>query len=54
MSYLTDLQLAKRFGVSRVTIWRWSRNGNFPKPIKLSAGSTRWRLSEVEIWESSQ
>lgn len=35
---------------SRVTIWRWCRDGNFPKPHKLSAHSVGWLESEVQAW----
>ena len=26
--------------------------GIFPKPVKLGAGSTRWRASDLEAWEN--
>lgn len=50
--YLSDRDLAHRFSVSRSTIWRWaaSRPG-FPDPVRLSPGCSRWRLSEIELWE---
>lgn len=50
--YLTDTALAARFSVSRATPWRWAKEGNFPQPVKLSPGCTRWRLSDVEAWEA--
>jgi len=37
-------------GLSRTTIWRLERAGDFPKRIKLSAGACGWRLSEVMAW----
>ena len=49
--YLTVAQVAERFGVSTDTVWRWSRNGNLPKPVKLGAGSTRWRQSDLDKYE---
>jgi len=50
--YLTDEQLAARYGVHRTTPWRWLKSDKaFPRPIRLSAGCTRWRLSEVLAWE---
>lgn len=50
--YLSDAQIAKRYGVSRQTVWRWAANDpKFPSPIKLSAGCTRWKLSDLEAWE---
>lgn len=52
--HVSDGQLAKREGVSKVTIWRWAKNNpNFPKPRKLSNGCTRWLLSEIQAWEAS-
>lgn len=53
--YLSDEQLGERYGVSRVSIWRWHRtNPAFPRVIKLSPGCARWRLSEIEAWEASK
>jgi len=37
-------------GLSRVTIWRREREGNFPRRVKLSAGAVGHRLSEVKEW----
>ena len=51
--YLTDLQLAERYGVRRATIWEWSRRGQFPKPLKLSPATTRWHFDEVMAHEQS-
>lgn len=51
-AFLKDTEVAVRYGVSRPTIWRWTKNGNLPKPVKLGAGSTRWRASDLEAWEN--
>lgn len=52
-TYLSDVQLAKRYDVRRGTIWKWKRERNdFPAPIKLSPGCTRWLLSDLEVWEN--
>ncbi len=40
-----------RLPLSPNSIWRLARLGKFPKPIKLSAGVTAWRLDEIEAWE---
>ncbi len=53
-SFLKDTEAAIRYGVSRPTIWRWTKNGKFPKPVKLGGGSTRWRCSDLEAWEQLQ
>ena len=52
--YLTDRQLAERFGVSRQTIWRWAGAGVMPQPVKLSPGFTRWRSDQVKAWEQEK
>lgn len=51
--YLSDQQVAKRYGVSRPTVWRWSSEGRLPKPIRLSPGCTRWRLEMLEEFEAN-
>ncbi|MBT4129243.1 MAG: AlpA family phage regulatory protein [Candidatus Marinimicrobia bacterium] len=52
--YQSDKQVANRFEVSRATVWRWVKEGLFPKPVKLSAGCTRWKLSDIEQWEAAK
>ncbi|WP_226553582.1 helix-turn-helix transcriptional regulator [Celeribacter naphthalenivorans] len=53
--FLSDVQVAERYGVHRVTIWRWSKTDpTFPKPIMLSPGCSRFRLSDIENWEASK
>ena len=49
--YLKDTEVANRYRISRPTIWRWVKNGTFPKPVRLGEGSTRWRLADLEKWE---
>lgn len=53
--YLADKDLATRLAISRQTIWRLVKaDPKFPKPVKLSAGCTRWQLSEVEAWAAQK
>ncbi|WP_192036163.1 helix-turn-helix domain-containing protein [Halomonas sp. YLGW01] len=47
-------QLARRYGTHEATIWRWSREGRFPAPVKLAGNLTRWSLHDVESWEQTQ
>ena len=40
-------------GLSKTTIWRRVRSGDFPAPIRLGGLATRsvgWREQEVENW----
>lgn len=32
---------------SATTIWRKCRQGEFPQPIKVSAGITAWRVGDI-------
>jgi prophage regulatory protein len=34
----------------RSTLYRWIRNGEFPKPLQLGGGSVGWRESVVDQW----
>lgn len=43
-----DIQAA--VGLSRVTVWRLEKNGQFPKRRKLSAGAVGWLQSEIDAW----
>ncbi len=51
--FLSVEQVALRLGVSTDTIYRWRREGKFPKAAKLSPGTVRWRMSDIEAWEQS-
>ncbi|WP_434614718.1 helix-turn-helix transcriptional regulator [Tabrizicola sp. M-4] len=53
--FVDVLRLAARYGVHRATLWRWAKTDpTFPKPVSLTPGCTRWRLSEIEAWEASK
>lgn len=53
--YLSDTQLAARYGVHRSTPWRWAKTDpDFPQPVALTPGCTRWKLSDIEAWEASR
>jgi prophage regulatory protein len=54
-NYVSDKYMSVRFSISRQTIWRLVKaDPKFPKPVKLSAGCTRWQLSEVEAWAAQK
>lgn len=40
--WVSDITLAKYFEVSRCTIWRWTKTGKLPLPVKLGENTTRW------------
>lgn len=51
--YLSVDDVAARFSVSTDTIWRWTRLGKFPKPVKIGAGTARWWMSDLLAFEAT-
>ena len=49
--FFSDKQTGARYGVGRGTVWKWVKDGAFPRPVKLSPGCTRWRLDDLLKWE---
>ena len=52
--YLNDAQCAARFGVSRETWKRWTRDGTAPTGIKFARGTVRWRRAKLDEWAASR
>lgn len=53
--YVSDKDLAARYRVDRLTVWRWHREQRgFPRVIKLTPGCSRWRLDDIEAWEATR
>lgn len=44
---------AGRYPVSPATIWRWTADGKFPKPIKLSPGVTAWDNADLDAFDAA-
>ena len=40
--------------ISPTTVWRWVREGRFPKPFKLGESVTVWDAAEVEAFIERQ
>ena len=45
--YLRMPQLLKMLPISKATIWRKVRLGEFPQPIKLGYRISMWKKSEI-------
>ena len=43
---LKDLEIVN----NRTTLYRWIKDGRFPKPIRLGPNSVAWRWSAIEEW----
>ena len=51
-NWLSDLDVAARYGVSRITIWRWARTGRIPQPLKIGPNTSRWNSAELEAHDA--
>ena len=47
-------QVRERTGLSRATIYRRIRRGEFPIPLDLGGGQLGWAEEEVDIWVSER
>jgi prophage regulatory protein len=54
MKLIRETELLKNFiPVSRTTLWRMVKAGQFPAPIKLR-GATAWKELEIKVWLDNQ
>ena len=51
--YYSDKQLARRYGVSRATIWNWAKRGVLPRPHRLGPNTSRWPETEIAEHEAA-
>jgi prophage regulatory protein len=49
-SILRNREVRARTGLSRSTIWRLERSGQFPQRVQLSANAVGYRQSEIQDW----
>lgn len=49
-----DFQVAKRYGVSVPTVWRWARLGVLPKPTKIGPNTRRWHIPTLDDHDSQR
>lgn len=43
-------QVAALLNVSLATLWRWSKAGDFPRPVQLGPRSVGVLRSDLEAW----
>ena len=49
---VTDV--CKRLGISRRTLDRWRRSGDFPEPVRLAGQTIVWRVETFDAWLDSR
>ncbi|MGI9485953.1 MAG: helix-turn-helix transcriptional regulator [Geminicoccaceae bacterium] len=52
VKYIRAKQLEDRYGIDRITAWRWSRDLSkaFPKAIRLAPNVSVYDRAEVDAW----
>ena len=51
---LRTQQLREYIGLSRTTIWRLEKSGQFPKRVRLGQNSVGWLKGDVDTWLESK
>ena len=54
MNILSPKEVVKRTGLSRVTLWRLEKSGQFPKRVNLTEARVGWTEAEVIEWIESR
>lgn len=47
-------ELANQLGVTKVTIWRWRKEGKLPAPIAISPRIVGWKKETLDEWLNEQ
>jgi len=53
-SFLTVEDVCGRLSVSRATLWRMTRRGDFPKPVQISPGRVGVPADEFDDWQRAK
>lgn len=53
VEYLAVRDIRAIYGLSEAAVWRWTKEGRFPKPVRIGTRWTRWLKSEVEAFINS-
>ena len=53
-NFLRIVDVMKKTGIAKSTIWLWVSEGKFPKPIKLSPRITIWDEISIEQWKKEK
>ena len=46
--------VARRYNVTRATVWSWMQQGKFPQPMRITPGCSRWPLEDLKTWEDEK
>jgi len=52
--FLSTSTVVERTSLSRTTLWRMIRRGEFPKPVHVSPGRVAWSEAALTEWFASK
>lgn len=52
--FIDAKEIARAFGLSRTTVWRYAKRPDFPASYQFSASKVAWQRTEVVEWFMSQ
>ena len=47
---LRRIELEKRIGLSRSSIYKMMGDGEFPRPVRIGRRAVGWRAEDIETW----
>ena len=50
MRVLRTTEVVERIGLSRSTLWRLERTGDFPERVHLGVNSVGWLETDIDSW----
>lgn len=51
--FMRERDVLDATSLSRTTLWRVIKNGQFPKPVRISPGRVGWRESAIIAWQEN-
>ena len=51
---LTRAEVEARCAITRTTVYRLMRTGEFPEPIRIGPRAVRWPAAEIEAWVAAR
>jgi prophage regulatory protein len=54
MKILRMTAVKKKLSVSKATIYRWIKNGEFPTPLHLGPRTVGWSEASIDEWLASR
>ena len=54
MKILNPSEVVEKTGLSRVTLWRLEKSGQFPERVNLTEARVGWAEDEIDEWIKSR